>query len=163
MEGGTKAHSQSAMSAKNASSSCSSTLWRHCAYQHDLFLLPRSPRINTGVIDPAAYIPISPPGTGARVRSTLTRARLINLEWRPSWPMRPESLCCRPIRVQDVHICSRNYSRTLMVRQKDGLYICIAVLRRWPQTSTARQSMRNMSLTQGTTYSVRHNAPLKPC
>lgn len=105
----------------------------------------------------------SPPGTGARVRSTLTRARLINLEWRPPWPMRPESLCCRPIRVQDVHICSRIHSRTLMVRQRDGLYICVAVLRRWPQTSTARQSMRNMSLTQGTTYLVRHNAPLKPC
>ena len=159
MEGGTKAHSQSAMSAKNASSSCSSTRCRHCAYQHDLFLLPRSPRINTGVIDPAACIPIGPnyPQTLVHVfapQSTLTRARLINLEWRPPWPMRPESLCCRPIRVQDVHICSKDYSSTLMVRQRDGLYICVAVLRRWPQTSTARQSMRNMSLTQGTTYFV---------
>lgn len=60
MEGGTKARSQSAMSAKNASSFCSSTRWRHCAYQHDLFLLPRSLRINTGVIDPTAYMHISP-------------------------------------------------------------------------------------------------------
>jgi hypothetical protein len=136
---------QSPTAAKNASSVCRSTRWRHRASNHDNLL--RLNRIGALRVPSDTLHTCTIHWAPKRLTDWSTQSTSCLDARAPLTSGGPSgvSLCCRPIRVRGLPVCSR-HSSIVMVSLRHGLYFRVAVFRRRSQMSSAGQSLRDLPL-----------------